>query len=96
MTEKERLSLRAQMLSWNHGYKNMSATLEEFKDHETPLHLASAVIGGCCACLLESGYDYLTVNALSMNALLNAQGMAEWLWRELHKPKEKKNRKKQR
>jgi hypothetical protein len=89
MNEEERLSLRAKMLSWNRGYKTMESALEEFGEMETPLDLAAATIGGCCACLLQGGYDYLTINAITMNALLNAQAAAEQLWRQLHQKTEK-------
>jgi hypothetical protein len=84
MKETERLSLRAKMLSWNRGHTAMTSALDEFSKDEAPLLLAGAVIGGCCAALLQKGYDHLTTESLLM-----AQAAAENLWRELHKPKEK-------
>jgi hypothetical protein len=95
MNEKQRLCLRAKMMSWNRGYKTMESALAEFDKDEAQLPLAAAVIGGCCACLLRTGYDYLSINAITMNALLNAQASTEQLWRELHKPKVKAKRRKQ-
>jgi hypothetical protein len=87
MKETERLSLRAQMLSWNLGFRSMKSVLDEFSKDETPLHLAGAMIGGSCAALVEMGYDHLTTESL-----LIAQVNVERLWRAIHKPKERKVR----
>ena len=89
MTEKERLCMRAKMLSWNKGHKCMEAALEEFAEDEQMRELAAAVLGGCCAYLLERGYDHLTIESL-----LIAQVAAAHLWKELHRPKERKQPKK--
>jgi hypothetical protein len=89
MNEKERLSMRAKMLSWNKGFRTMQSVLDEFAQNETTLHLAQAMIGGSCACLLEKGYDHLTVNAL-----LTAQASTASLWRTLHAEKKPRRKRK--
>jgi hypothetical protein len=92
MNEKKRLSLRAKMLSWNKGHKCMEAALEEFGKDESALNVASAVIGGSCAALLEKGYDHLTIKSLlwAQVAIENLwQHAARSFWEPKHKPKRK-------
>lgn len=76
--------LREKMLAWNSGVRCMEAALEKIPP-EHVLELASAVIGGTCAALLQKGYDYHTTNAL-----LQSQAFIEEVWVYLHQKHEKK------